>query len=43
MIALWEGLLASLYLVLDLDLVLIRVADQDSRGRRLFMNSSEMN
>lgn len=43
MIAPWEGLLASLYLFLDLDLVLIRVADQDSRGRRLFMNSSEMN
>jgi hypothetical protein len=39
MIAPWEGLLASLCLFLDLDLVLIRVADQDSRGRRLFMNS----
>ena len=39
MIAPWEGLLALLYLFLDLDLVLIRFADQDSRGRRLFMNS----
>jgi hypothetical protein len=43
MIAPWEGSLALPYLFLDPDLVLIRVADQDSRGCRLFMNSSEMN